>query len=260
MKERYGKMCVKGISVLHRAGTVSYGLLESEEALEGLRIEVGQSGAPGFNYFHNNFGMPYDFLMRSSVSSGHPLFVSFDTCGRMLGFARFEKVSDNLEKIHRGKKSLVRHSVHLLRSIEVHPSFRNMGVGRLLFAIAAGHLYSNVVTKPDNPGAARFFRQRLMFDTICDTDCTVSLRYRDHLILPYPKARLLLRQLAGNYPRMVMPELIDSYESLRFRSNMGKSIPRDDIVTFERYLTTSRHLLDRKLSEEIEQFLETLCA
>lgn len=253
-------MCVKGISVLHKAGNVSYGLLESEEALEGLRIEVGQSGAPGFNYFHNNFGMPYDFLMRSSVSSGHPLFVSFDTCGLMLGFARFEKVSGSVEKIYRGQKNLVRHSVHLLRSIEVHPSFRNMGVGRLLFAIAARHLYSNVITKPDNPGAARFFRQRLMFDTICDTDCTVSPRYRDHLILPYPKARHLLRQLAENYPRMVMPELIDSYESLRFRSNMGKTIPKDDIVTFEKCLATSRHLLDRKLSEEMELLMETLCA
>lgn len=251
-------MSVDGICVLHKAGNVSYGLLKSEEAVKNLRIEVGQSGAPGFNYFHNNFGMPYDFLMKSSVSSGHPLFVCFDTCNRLLGFARFEKVSDNVEKTYCGKKNLVRPSVHLLRSIEVHPSFRNMGIGRLLFAVAAEHLRSNVVTKPDNPGAARFFMKRLMFDTICDTDCTVSPRYRDCLMLPYPKARLLLRQLAENYPRMVMPELIDSYEALRFKSNMGKSIPRDDIAAFEQHLATSGHLVDRKLCEEMKFFLKNL--
>jgi ribosomal protein S18 acetylase RimI-like enzyme len=247
------------MSVLHKAGNISYGLLESEEAVDGLRIEVGLSNTPGFNYFHNNFGMPYDFLMKTSVSSGHMLFVSVDSGNRLLGFARFEKVSDNLEKTHRGKKNVVRHSVHLLRSIEVHPSFRNMGIGRLLFAIAVEALRSNVITKPDNTDAARFFKERLMFDTICATDTMVSPRYRDCLMLPYPKTRYLLRQLAGNYPRMVMPELIDSYESLIFRSNMGKSISWDDILAFEQYLDNSRHLLDRKLSDEMNLLLKTLC-
>jgi len=252
-------MSIDGMCVLHKAGNVSYGLLESEEAVGSLTIEVGLSNTPGFNYFHNNFGMPYDFLMKTSVSSGHMLFVSVDTDNRLLGFARFEKVSDNLEKTHRGKKNVVLRSVHLLRSIEVHPSFRNMGVGRLLFAIAVECLRSNVITKPDNPDAARFFKERLMFDTICSTDTIVSPRYRDCLMLPYPKTRFLLRQLAGNYPRMVMPELIDSYESLKFRSNMGKSISEGDILAFGQYLGNSRHLLDAKLSEEMDLFLDTLC-
>ncbi|MDP2215740.1 MAG: GNAT family N-acetyltransferase [Methanolobus sp.] len=252
-------MSVNDMCLLHKAGNVSYCLLESEDVIDSLRIEVGQSGTPGFNYFHNNFGIPYDFLMKTSVSSGHALFVSIDACNRLLGFARFEKVSDNIEKIHRGKKNVVRHSVHLLRSIEVHPSHRNMGIGRLLFAIAAKNLRSNVITKPDNHDAARFFKERLMFDSICGTDCIVLPRYRDCLLLPYPKARLLLRQLAGNYPRMVMPELVDSYEALKFRSSMGKHIPKDDILAFEHYLASSRHLLDRKLSTEMDTLLENLC-
>ncbi|WP_292464012.1 GNAT family N-acetyltransferase [Methanolobus sp.] len=251
-------MSVNGMCILHKAGNISYCLLESEDVVDDLKIEVGLSSTPGFNYFHNKFATPYDFLMKTSVSSGHALFVSIDASNRLLGFARFEKVSDNIEKIHRGKKNVVQHSVHLLRSIEVHPSSRNMGIGRLLFAIAAKTLRSNVITKPDNPDASRFFKERLMFDVICGTDC-ISPRYRDCLILPYPKARFLLRQLACNYPRMVMPELVDSYESLKFKSNMGKPISKNDVLDFEQYLASSRHLLDRKLSEEMDILLESLC-
>ncbi|WP_406657700.1 GNAT family N-acetyltransferase [Methanolobus sp. ZRKC2] len=243
------------MSVLHKAGSISYGLIGSESVVDSLVIEVGLANLSGFNYFHQKFGMPYDFLLKKSISSGHALFVAVDEQSRLLGFARFEKIADDVERMHRGKKSVVKRSVHLLRSIEVHPSFRHIGVGRLLFAISVEYLKSNVITMPDNSEAARFFKDKLMFEKINDNDCTVSARYKSYLLLAYPKARVLLKTVAGNYPRMVMPELIDSYESLMFRSKMGKSISRKDIVRFEDLLMNSSHLLDRKLLREMNVFL-----
>lgn len=253
-------MSIDGMSVLHRAGSIFYGSIGSESAVDSLVIEVGLANTSGFNYFHTKFGMPYEFLLKRSVSSGHALFTAVDGQNRLLGFARFEKIADDVERTHRGKKSVVKRSVHLLRSIEVHPSFRHIGVGRLLFAIAVERLKSNVITLPDNAGAARFFREKLMFEAVGDNDCTVSARYKDYLLLSYPKARILLKTIAGNYPRMVMPELIDSYESLIFRSNMGKSISKNDIVQFETLLVNSRHLLDGKLLKEMNFLLNSFIA
>jgi hypothetical protein len=40
---------------------------------------------------------------------------------------------------------------------------------------------------------------------------------------------------------------------------MGKPISKDDVLDFEQYLASSRHLLDRKLSEEMDILLESLC-
>ncbi|MDW7732067.1 MAG: GNAT family N-acetyltransferase [Methanolobus sp.] len=253
-------MSLDGMSVLHRAGSTSYGLIGSESVVDNLVIEVGLANASGFNYFHKKFGMPYEFLLKRSVSSGHALFAAVGEQNRLLGFARFEKIADNVERTHRGKKNVIKRSVYLLRSIEVHPSFRHIGIGRLLFAIAVECLKSNVITMPDNAGAARFFREKLMFEAISDNDCTVSARYKGYLLLSYPKARILLKTIAGNYPRMVMPELIDSYESLIFRSNMGKSITKKDIIKFEALLTNSSHLLDGKLLKEMHLFLENFIA
>ncbi len=248
-------MSVKNMSVLHRAGNVSYGLLGSESAVDDLVIEVGRTGLSGFNYFHKKFGMPYEFLLKRSISSGHALFAATDDNARLLGFARFEKIADEVERIHRGKKNVVKRPVYLLRSIEIHPSFRHVGIGRLLFAIAVESLKSSVITLPDNFQAARFFREKLMFRTISENDCTVSARYKDYLLLSYPKARVLLKTIAENYPRMVMPELIDSYESLMFKSNMGKSISRRDLIRFKELLESSIHLVDGKLLKEMNSFL-----
>ncbi|MBN2111103.1 MAG: GNAT family N-acetyltransferase [Methanosarcinaceae archaeon] len=248
-------MSIDGMSVLHRAGSISYGLICSESVVDSLAIEVGLASISGFNYFHTNFGMPYDFLLKRSVSSGHALFAAIDDRNRLLGFARFEKIADDVERMHRGKKNVVRRSVHLLRSIEVHPSFRKTGIGRLLFAIAVESLRSNVITMPDNTGAARFFKEKLMFEAISENDPTVSARYKDYLILQYPRARAVLKTVAENYPRMVMPELVDTYESLLFRMNMGKPISRKEILTFESLLTSSSHLLDGKLLNEMNLLL-----
>ncbi len=54
---------------------------------------------------------------------------------------------------------------------------------------------------------------------------------------------------------MVMPELIDSYESLMFKSNMGKSISRRDLIRFKELLESSIHLVDGKLLKEMNSFL-----
>ncbi|TGC07462.1 GNAT family N-acetyltransferase [Methanolobus halotolerans] len=258
MSEKNGiEMSIDDMSVLHRAGSISYGLIGSESAVDNFIIEVGRANLSGFNYFHKKFGMPYEFLLKRSVSSGHALFAATDDRDRLLGFARFEKIADDVERVHKGKKSVVRHSVYLLRSIEVHPSFRHIGIGRLLFAIAVECLRSNIITMPDNADAARFFKEKLMFEKVSGNDCTVSSRYKNYLLLSYPKARVLLKIIAGNYPRMVMPELIDSYESLMFMSNMGKAISKKDIIRFETLLMNSSHLLDGNLLNEMNLFLKS---
>jgi hypothetical protein len=61
--------------------------------------------------------------------------------------------------------------------------------------------------------------------------------------------------MAGDYPRMVMPELIGSYEALKFKRNMGKNITSDDINDFILLFDSSRELLDSKLEDEIYSFI-----
>ncbi|WP_407356221.1 GNAT family N-acetyltransferase [Methanolobus sp. WCC5] len=238
------------------AGNISYGLLETAGSVDALDIDIGQSGNLGFNYFHNKFGMPYDFLLKSSISSNHSLFVAVKDNCKLLGFARFEKISDETERTYRGKTNIVNHSVHLLRSIEVHPSHRHVGIGRLLFAVSVKYLRTNVITMPDNPGAARFFKEKLKFTGLNPGNNGLSSRYRDYLILPYPRARNMLKTMAGNYPRMVMPELVGRYEALKFRFNMGKSISGEDLNEFRILFEDSRDLLDDKLMYEMYSFLE----
>ncbi|WP_340818002.1 GNAT family N-acetyltransferase [Methanolobus sp. WCC4] len=248
-------MSVEGLDVLHMAGAISYGVLETDSSVDDLSIDIGRSSNVGFNYFHNKFGMPYDFLLKSSISSGHHLFVAVNDT-KLVGFARFEKISDATERTYRGKTNVVHHSVHLLRSIEVHPSHRHVGIGRLLFAIAVRHLKTNVITMPDNSGAARFFKEKLKFTGLNSGSSNLSSRYRGHLILPYPRARNMLKTMAGSYPRMVMPELIGRYESLKFKTNMGKSITEKDISEFQLLFDNSRELLDNKLIDEMDSFLK----
>ncbi|WP_094226548.1 GNAT family N-acetyltransferase [Methanolobus psychrotolerans] len=249
-------MSIEGLSILHMAGHVSYGLLETGSSVDQLNIDIGHANNVGFNYFHNKFGMPYDFLLKSSISSGHSLFVAIQGSEHLLGFARFEKISDETEKTYRGKTNIVNYSVHLLRSIEIHPAHRHVGIGRLLFAIAVKNLETNVITLPDNPGAARFFKDKLKFKRLNPNNNGLSPRYKDYLILPYPRAKDTLKVMAGSYPRMVMPELIGRYEALKFKYNMGKSISKEELRDFQQLFENSRELLDNKLMDEMDSFLK----
>lgn len=251
-------MLLEGLDILHVAGNISYGILGTGSSVDLLHIDIGQSNTVGFNYFHNKFGMPYEFLLKSSISSGHSLFIAVQKSGQLLGFARFEKIADETEKTYRGKTNIVTYSVHLLRSIEIHPAHRHVGIGRLLFAVAVRHLETNVITMPDNQDAARFFKEKLRFTSLNPGNNGLSTRYRDYLILPYPRAKNMLKTMAGSYPRMVMPELIGRYESLKFRSNMGKSISKNDVSEFQLLFEDSRDLLDDKLMHEMDSFLKGL--
>jgi Acetyltransferase (GNAT) family. len=248
-------MSVEGMNILHVAGNISYGVLETGSSVDQLDIDIGNSSNIGFNYFHNKFGMPYDFLLKSSLSSGHSLFVAVKDTNKLLGFARFEQISEETERTYRGRTNVVNHSIHLLRSIEIHPAHRHVGIGRLLFAIAVNRLKTNVITMPDNSGAARFFKNKLGFIALNTKSSGLSPRYKGYLMLPYPRARSMLKIMAEDYPRMVMPELIGSYEALKFRRNMGKSITSEDISDFLTLFESSKELLDSKLEGEMNSFI-----
>lgn len=248
-------MSIEGLNILHVAGNVSYGLLQIDSSVDQLEIDVGNSGNVGFNYFHNKFGMPYSFFLKQSISSGHSLFVALRD-KKLLGFARFEKLSDKTEKTHRGKTNIVHHPVHILRSIEIHPAHRKVGIGRLLFAIAVNYLKTTVITMPDNPEAARFFKEKLSFITFSSSDHSFSLRYKKYLILPYPVGKDLIKTIACDYPRVVMPELVGRYEDLKFKNNMGKYISEEDIVQFQLLFEDSLTLLDSKLMDEMTSFIK----
>nr|WP_321498064.1 GNAT family N-acetyltransferase [uncultured Methanolobus sp.] len=248
-------MSIEGMNILHVAGNISYGVLEAGSSVDQLDIDIGNASNIGFNYFHNKFGMPYDFLLKSSLSSGHSLFVAVQDSNKLLGFARFEQISEETEKTYRGKTNVVHHSIHLLRSIEIHPAHRHVGIGRLLFAISVNHLKTNVITMPDNSGAARFFKDKLGFSALNPKSSGLSSRYKGYLMLPYPRARSMLKIMAGDYPRMVMPELIGSYEALKFRCNMGKKVTSKDISDFVVLFESSRELLDSKLESEMNSFI-----
>ncbi len=251
-------MSFEGINVLHRAGNIFYGIMESSSSVDKLKIDINHHNSVGFNYFHNKFGMPYNFLLKSSIDSGHPLFVAIKDSCQLLGFARFEKISDEVERTHKGKRTTVHNSYHVLRSIEVHPAQRSVGIGRLLCSIAVKHLKSNVVTLPDNPQAMKFFKDRLKFNMINANNNSLSSRYSDYLILPYPRAKDLLKIIAGDYPRLVMPELIDRYEALVFSYNMGKSVSKKDIDDFRSLFEASKELINNKLIDDIESFIDNV--
>ncbi|MEZ5336546.1 MAG: GNAT family N-acetyltransferase [Methanolobus sp.] len=248
-------MSIEGFKILHIAGDVNYGILETDSSVDELDIDVGHSNNKGFNYFHNKFGMPYTFLLKKSISSGHKLFVAVEG-KKLLGFARFEKLFDETEKTYRGKTNVVHHSVHLLRSIEIHHSHRHKGIGRLIIAISVKHMKTNVITLPDNPEAARFFKEKLKFSRFTSSNASFSSRYKDYLILPYPRAKNMLKTMAGTYPRMVMPELVGTYEALKFKNNMGKYISEDDIIEFQILFEDSLPLLDSKLMTEMNSFIK----
>ncbi|AGB49126.1 acetyltransferase [Methanomethylovorans hollandica DSM 15978] len=246
---------MQGIEKIHQAGDISYALFVSSEAVDYLYIEIGTADQEGFSYFHQKFGMPYKFLLKKSIESGHFLFVSISGKDKLIGFARFEKLEEHIDKEIKGKMNVVQPSLFLLRSMEVHSSFRNCGIGRVLFSTAVYYLQGNVLTVPDNKEAANFFKKKLGFTEITDTVGIYKQKYEGHLILPYPKAVTLWHEIASKYPRILYPELIDLYESLKFRHNMGKAIPCNDIYRFENLLAQCNGMLANVMENDMHRML-----
>ena len=240
---------------IHQAGNISYALLVSSDAVDDLNIDVGTVGLEGFSYFHQKFGMPYTFLLKRSIESGHFLFVSIAENDKLIGFARFEKLEEHTEKEIKGKMNTVNPSLFLLRSMEVHSSFRNCGIGRVLFSTAVHYLQGNVLTVPDNKEAANFFIKKLGFTEITDAVGNYKQRYEGHLMLAYPKAVSLWHEIAAKYPRIVYPELVDLYESLKFRHNMGKAISCNDVSRFEVLLSECNGMLAYVMETEMHRVL-----
>jgi len=251
-------MQITGFNIRHLAGDVAYGILESEEGVDELNIDVGIGGAEGFSYFHKQFGMPYPFFLKKSIESGHVLAVAVLVPDKLLAFARFEKLEDRVERIYKGRNRVIKHPLYLLRSIEVHSSYRHTGIGRVLFAIAVRQLRANVLTMPDNANAARFFKEKLLFGEIETASGIDPTRYPGYLMLPYPKAVDLLNVLVQRYPRMVLPELIDLYETLQFKANMGKTISPEEIGEFEVQLERFRSMIDEKTLAGMNDFLSNI--
>ncbi len=243
------------METIHQAGDISYALLVSPEAVDDLIIDVGAGDREGFIYFHQKFGMPYTFLLKKSIESGHFLFVSISGNDKLIGFSRFEKLEEHTEKEIKGKMNVVNPSLFLLRSMEVHSSFRNCGIGRVLFSTAVYYLKGNVLTIPDNPEAARFFRKKLGFTEVTDPIGNYKQKYEGHLMLAYPKAVALWHEIAAKYPRIVYPELIDLYESLKFRHSMGKVISCNDVGRFEILFAECNGMLSGVMEKEMTRLL-----
>lgn len=240
---------------IHKAGDISYALLISSDAVDDLKIDIGAGDREGFIYFHQKFGMPYTFLLKKSIESGHFLFVSISGNDKLIGFARFEKLEEHTEKQIKGKLNVVNPSLFLLRSMEVHSSFRSCGIGRVLFSTAVYYLKGNVLTVPDNPEAAHFFRKKLGFTEFTDSIGNYKQKYEGHLVLTYPKAVALWHEIATKYPRIVYPELIDLYESLKFRQSMGKAVSCNDVRMFEVLFAECNRMLSDIMRKEMNHLL-----
>ncbi len=244
--------------IIHKAGDMSYELLISPKAVDNLEIDIGTGNREGFVYFHQKFGMPYTFLLKKSIESGHFLFVSISGNNKLIGFARFEKLEEHTEKEIKGKMKVVTPSLFLLRSMEVHSSFRNCGIGRVLLSTAVHYLKGNVLTIPDNPEAACFFKTKLGFSEFTGSLGNNGQKYEEYLILTYPKAVALWHEIARKYPRIVYPELIDLYESLKFHNSMGKAISCNDICRFEILLAECNGMLSNAMEKEMKCLINEL--
>ncbi|WP_321420762.1 GNAT family N-acetyltransferase [uncultured Methanomethylovorans sp.] len=244
--------------IIHKAGDMSYELLISPKAVDNLEIDIGTGNREGFVYFHQKFGMPYTFLLKKSIESGHFLFVSISGNNKLIGFARFEKLEEHTEKEIKGKMKVVTPSLFLLRSMEVHSSFRNCGIGRVLFSTAVHYLKGNVLTIPDNQEAARFFRKKLGFSEVAGPVGSNVQTYEGHLMLTYPKAVALWHEIAKKYPRIVYPELVDLYESLKFHHSMGKQISCNDVCRFEMLLAECDGMLSDAMQKDMKRLIAEL--
>lgn len=248
-------MQITGFKVGHVAGDVSYGTLSSVAGVDELDVDVGIDGMDGFSYFHNKFGVPYNFFFKKTISSGHVLAIAALESNKLMAFARFEKLEDKVERIYKGELKVIKPPILLLRSIEVHSSYRNKGIGRVLFALMARNLCADILTRPDNPKAERFFRDKLMFGDIDRMSGFDPIKYSGHLTISHAKAAVLFGDVAKRYTRMVLPELIDSYETLQFNANMGRAVLVEDVCEFESLFQKYRDMLDAGLQKKIDLFL-----
>ena len=251
-------MQITGFKVEHVAGDVTYGTLSSVAGVDELDVDVGIDGMEGFSYFHNKFGVPYNFFFKKTISSGHVLAIAVLEPNKLIAFARFEKLEDKVEKIYKGELKVVKKPILLLRSIEVHSSYLNKGIGRVLFALMAKYLCSDILTRPDNPKAERFFMDKLMFGDIDKISGLDPINYPGHLIISHAKAAVLFGDVTKRYTRMVLPELIGSYEMLQFKANMGRDVLLEEMCEFESLYQKYRDILDAGLQKKIDVFLKDM--
>ena len=249
-------MQITGFKVEHVAGDVTYGTLSSVAGVDELDVDVGIDGMEGFCYFHNKFGVPYNFFFKKTISSGHVLAIAVLEPNKLIAFARFEKLEERVERIYKGELKVIKPPLLLLRSIEVHSSYLNKGIGRVLFALMAKNLSADIVTRPDNHKAERFFRDKLMFGDVDRTSGLDTIKYPGHLIISHAKAAVLFSDVTKRYVRMVLPELIGSYEALQFKTNMGKDVLMEEVCEFESLYQNYRDMLDAGLQKKIDLFLK----
>ena len=249
-------MQITGFKVEHVAGDVTYGTLSSVAGVDELNVDVGIDGMEGFSYFHNKFGVPYNFFFKKTISSGHVLAIAVLEPNKLIAFARFEKLEDKVERIYKGELKEVKPPILLLRSIEVHSSYFNKGIGRVLFALMARNLCADILTRPDNPKAEHFFRDKLMFGDIDRMSGLDLTKYPGHLVISHAKAAVLFSDVTKRYTRMVLPELIDSYEALQFKVNMGRDVLLEEMSEFESLYQKYRDMLDAGLQKNIDLFLK----
>ena len=251
-------MQITGFNVERVAGSVAYGVLGSVAGVDELDVDVGIDNKEGFSYFHIKFGVPYNFFLKKTISSGHVLAIAVLEPNKLMAFARFEKLEEKVERIYRGELKIIKPPIFLLRSIEVHSSYRNTGIGRVLFALAARNLCADVLTRPDNPEAKRFFRDKLMFGNIDRMSGLDSTKYPGHLMLSHAKAAMLLSDVTKRFPRMVLPDLIDMYEMLQFRVNMGKSVLLEEVCEFETVFQKHGGMLDDGSQNKMHTLLKSM--
>lgn len=251
-------MQISGFRIAYTVNDISYGIVDPEKEVCELEIDLGVNGAEGFSYFSKKFGIPYEFLLKKTIESGHVLAVAVSASNKLLAFARFEKMVERVERLHKGKVEVVRYPLYMLRSIEVHSSYRNTGIGRILFAVAVRSLGADIITKPDNPGSARFFKEKLMLGEIGKLSGIDQKKYSDYFMVSYPKASGLLDVLIERYPRMILPELIHLYEISKLKLQRNKSISSEDISRFEMLFAKRRNMLSNSAQKEMDALLVSL--
>lgn len=251
-------MQITGFNIECVAGSVTYGILGSVAGVDELDVDVGIDNKEGFSYFHTKFGVSYNFFLKKTINSGHVLAIAVLEPNKLMAFARFEKLEDEVERIYKGELKIVKPPIFLLRSIEVHSSYRNTGIGRVILALAARNLCADILTRPDNPEAKRFFRDKLMFGDIDRMSGLDSTKYPGHLMLSYAKAAMLFSDVTKRYPRMVLPDLIDMYEMIQFKVNMGKAVILEEVCEFEMAFQKYGDMLDSGSQNKMRTLLKNL--
>ena len=215
-------------------------------------------GSEGFSYFHMKFGVPYRFFLKKSIECDHILAVVVKS-GKLIAFARFELLEKGMWKSRNGMDFCVQHPLHLLRSIEVHSSFRGAGIGRVLLACVIPSLGGYVITKPDNPKAQKFFMNIFGFRHIQNSPSPFDMtKYPNHVILPYPVAKHLFTIVAEKYPYLFASDLLIHYERLKYCVKHRKLLLEEDIELFGSLFERRREMLPAAKLVEIEAFQDAL--